>query len=52
MKTVRVVIKINVEEKKSRVRPKQRWLNTIENVIRAVGVCVRGAENRRQMDDK
>jgi hypothetical protein len=33
-----VVIKMNVEGKRGRERPKKRWLNTIENNIRAVGM--------------
>jgi len=40
-----VVLKINVEEKKERGRPKKRWLDTIENDMRAVGVCVGDVKN-------
>jgi hypothetical protein len=36
-KVVRAVMKINVEGKQARVRPKKRWLDTIENYTRAVG---------------
>jgi len=38
---VRVVIKINVVEKRRRRRPIKRWLDSTENDMRAVGVCVR-----------
>jgi len=47
-KTVRVVLKINVKGKRGRGRPKKRWLDTIENNMRAVGVCVRDVENRNK----
>jgi hypothetical protein len=33
---------INVEWKRGRERPKRRWLDTIENDVRAVGVCSGG----------
>jgi hypothetical protein len=33
-------MKVNVERKSGRGRPKKRWLDTIENVMRAVDVCV------------
>jgi hypothetical protein len=39
-------MKINVEGKQGRGRPKKRWSNTIENDVRAVGVCVEDVENR------
>jgi hypothetical protein len=35
-------MKINVERKRGRGRPKKRWLNMIENDMRAVGVCMCG----------
>jgi hypothetical protein len=34
---VRVVMKMNVEGKSGRGKPKKRWLDTIENDIRAIG---------------
>jgi ribosomal 50S subunit-associated protein YjgA (DUF615 family) len=39
IKAVRVVMKTNVEGKRKRTGPKNRWSDTIENDIRAVGVC-------------
>jgi hypothetical protein len=33
-------MKINVERKRWRGRQKKRWLDTIENYMRAVGICV------------
>lgn len=33
-------MKINVEGKRERGRPKKIWLNTIEHDMRAVGVCI------------
>jgi hypothetical protein len=44
-KTVRMVIKINFKGKRGRGRPKRRWLNMIENVMRVVGVYVGDIEN-------
>jgi hypothetical protein len=41
---IRIVIKMNVEDKRRRL--KKRWLDTIENDMRAVGVCVGDLENR------
>jgi hypothetical protein len=35
-----MVLKINVEGKRGRGRPKMRLLYTIENDMRALGVCV------------
>jgi hypothetical protein len=44
---VRVVKKINVKGKRGRERSQKRWLDTIENDMRAaVGVCVGVVENR------
>jgi hypothetical protein len=43
-----VIKKINIDGKRRRRRPKNRWLDTIENDIKAVGVCVRDVENRDQ----
>jgi hypothetical protein len=40
---VRIVIKIN--EKSGKGKPKKRWLDTIENDMRAVDVCVGDVEN-------
>jgi hypothetical protein len=45
-KAVRVVMKINVEEKRRRVRLKKIWLDMIENDMRAIGVWVGDIENR------
>jgi len=45
-KVVRVVMKMNVEGKTERGRPKIRLLNTIDNDKRAAGVCVEDVENR------
>jgi hypothetical protein len=42
-KAVRMFIKMNVERKRERL--KKRWLNTIENDQRAVGVCIGDVEN-------
>jgi hypothetical protein len=44
-KSVRVVTKMNVKVKKGRGRPKRRCLDTIENDMRTVGVCVGDIEN-------
>jgi len=38
-------MKMNVERKRGRGRPKERWLDTIEN-MRAVSVCVGDLKNR------
>jgi hypothetical protein len=43
-KAVKVVMKINVEGKKG--RPKKKWLDTIENYMKTVGVCVEDVENK------
>jgi len=43
-KEVRLVIKINVEGKRG--RPKMRWLDTIEDDMRAVGQCIGDLKNR------
>jgi len=39
-------MKINVEGKKGKERPKDRWLDTIEIDMKAVGLCVVGVETR------
>jgi len=36
IKAVRIVMKMNVEEKRGRGRPNKRWLDTIENDMRVV----------------
>jgi hypothetical protein len=38
--TVRVLIKMNVEGKRRTGRPKKRWLDTIGNYMRFIGVCI------------
>jgi len=45
---VRVVMKMNVEGKIRRGKSKKRWLETIENDMRAVGVCKGDVENREK----
>jgi hypothetical protein len=40
------MVKLNVEGKRRKLRPKKRWLDTNENDIRAVGVYVGYVENR------
>jgi hypothetical protein len=45
-KAINVVMKRRVEGKRRRRIPKKRWLDTIENDIKAVGVCVSNVENR------
>jgi len=42
----RMSMRESVEGKGGRGRPKNRWLDAIENGVRAAGVCVRDAENR------
>jgi hypothetical protein len=44
-KSVRVVLKINVEGKIERGRPKKWWLEMNENDMRAVGVWIGGMKN-------
>jgi hypothetical protein len=44
-KAIRVVMKINVKGKKERGRPKKKWLDTIENDMRAVSLCIEDIEN-------
>jgi hypothetical protein len=45
-KAVRVVMKMNVEGKRRRGRPKKRWLDIIENDMGAVGMYVSDVENQ------
>jgi len=45
-KAVKVVMKMNVEGKRGRGRPKMIWLDTIENNMRAVRVCLGDVKNR------
>jgi hypothetical protein len=37
-KAVRVVMNMNVEGRRGKGKPKKRWLDTIENYMRIVGV--------------
>jgi hypothetical protein len=39
---------MNFEGKRGRTRPKEIWLDTIENDMRSVGVCIGDAENRNE----
>lgn len=41
-----MVMKTNVEGRKRRGRSKKRWLNTVENDMKAFGVCLEDIENR------
>jgi len=45
-KTVRMVMKMNVEGKRGRGRPKKRRLDKIENDMRAAGVCKGDVKDR------
>jgi hypothetical protein len=45
-KAVTVVMKMNVEGKYRRRRPKNRWLDIIENDMRTVGVYIGDVENQ------
>jgi hypothetical protein len=45
-KIVRVVMKINFKGKLRRGRPKKKWLNTIKNNRRDIGVSVGDLKNR------
>jgi hypothetical protein len=38
-------MKMNVEEKRGRGRSKNKWLDTSENDIKAVSLCVKDLEN-------
>jgi len=42
-------MRTNVEGKRRRGRPKKRWLDTIENDMRAAGVCVKDVEDRDEL---
>jgi hypothetical protein len=42
---VRIVMKMNVEGKREREKPKKKWLDTIENYMRSIGVCIGDIEN-------
>jgi hypothetical protein len=46
VKAIRVVMEINVEGKRRRGKPIKRRLNTIENDMRAVDVCVGDVKNQ------
>jgi len=41
----RKVMKMNVERRRERERYKKRWLNTIDNDMRAPGECVEDVED-------
>ncbi|KAL4132087.1 hypothetical protein QTP88_009302 [Uroleucon formosanum] len=43
---VRVVMKMNVEMKRGRGRPKKRWLENIENDVKAFGLCIEDVKDR------
>ena len=43
---VRVVMKMNVEGKRGRGRPKMKWLENIEKDMRVVGVCIGDVKDR------
>jgi len=45
-KAVKMVMKTNIEGKRGKKKQKKRWLDTIDNDMRAVGVGVREVENR------
>jgi len=45
-------MKMNVEGKKRRGRPKKRRLDAIENNTRAVGVCIGDMKNRDKFRTK
>jgi hypothetical protein len=36
-----VIVKMDVEGERRRGRSKKRWLDTIENDMRAIGTCVK-----------
>jgi hypothetical protein len=44
-------MKMNIEGKREREKPKKRWLDTIENYLRAIDVCVGDVENRDKKDE-
>jgi len=46
-KSVSVVIKMNVDRKSGRGKLEQRWLNTIENDMRAAFVCLKNRDKWR-----
>lgn len=43
-------MKINVEKKRERGRPKERWQDMNENDMRAIGICVGNVENQDRVD--
>jgi hypothetical protein len=46
-KAVGVIMKINVERRRGRIKPKPRWLDIqYENYMKAVSVCLGDEENR------
>jgi hypothetical protein len=45
-KAVRVLMKINIEGKRGRGKPKKRWLDMIEDDMRAISVSIGDVENR------
>jgi len=53
LKAVRVVMEMNVEGTRGRGRPKEIWLDTVENdIMRVVGVCVGDVKNRDKWRSK
>jgi hypothetical protein len=51
-KAVRVVMKMNVKRKRGRWRQKKRWLDTIQNDLRVIGVCIRDVETRGSLGER
>jgi len=45
-KAIRVDMKRKVKRKRERGRPNKIWLDTIENDMKDVGVCIKDVENQ------